>query len=304
MKKLIVYLKGILLGFVGLAIPGLSASTIALEVDIYYEMIDAISNLFKRFKKSIIFLLFLVLGYFSGGFIGSVIINTVYKDFPLVIILLIIGFILGGIPNMSLKLKPGLKKVSCYITMAVIIALLLAFTFLVKNGEQITFDNMQISDYIILFFVGVFTSSTLVIPGVDFAVLLISIGYYHALIELIAEIFIFEDFLHKLLVLGVYLIGYGIGSFLLSKLIKLLLDKFQIQSQFASFAFVLIAPFIVIKKGIIDNPNFSFNITECIIGAVLGIIAMVSIFLVTRYLHKKHEKSNNNEEIEKLEKTE
>ena len=296
MKKLIVYLKGILLGFVGLAIPGLSASTIALEVNIYYEMIDAISNLFKRFKTSIIFLIFLVLGYFSGGFIGSVIIHTVYNDFPLIIILLIIGFILGGIPNMYHNLKPGLKKVSCYITMLVIIAGLLAFTFLVKNGEQITFENMEISDYIILFFVGIFTSSTLVIPGVDFAVLLISIGYYQALISLIAEIFVFQDLLHKLLVLGVYLVGYGIGSFLLSKVIKLLLDKFQIQSQFASFAFVIIAPFIVIKKGIIDNPNYSCNTIQCIIGAVLGIGAFLGMFFAMRYFRLKHEKEKVCEE--------
>ena len=287
MKKLIVYLKGILLGFVGLAIPGLSASTIALEVNIYYEMIDAISNLFKRFKKSIGFLLFLVLGYFSGGFLGSVIIDTVYNDFPLIIILLIIGFILGGIPNMSLNLKPGLKKISCYITFLVIVGGLVLFTFFVKNGEPITFENMQVSDYIILFFVGVFTSSTLVIPGVDFAVLLISIGYYHALIELIAEIFVWESLLHKLLVLGTYLIGYGIGSFLLSKVIKLLLDKFQIQAQFASFAFVIVAPFIVIKKGIFDNPLFYYNTIQIVIGSILGILAFLIMFFMMRYFRKK-----------------
>ena len=51
LKKLIIYLEGILLGFVSLAIPGLSASTIALEIDIYYDMIDAISNIFKKFKR-------------------------------------------------------------------------------------------------------------------------------------------------------------------------------------------------------------------------------------------------------------
>lgn len=282
MKHLITYLKGTLLGFVGLAIPGLSASTIALEVDIYYPMIDALSNLFKKFKTSVIFLIFLILGYFSGGFIGSVIIDGVYKLYPLVIIILIIGFVLGGIPKMASNLKPGLKKVSCWSTMFIIILALLAFTFLVKNGEQITFDNMELSDYIVLFFVGIFTSSTLVIPGVDFAVLLLALGYYNALIDLIANIFVFTNFANKLLVLGVYLIGYGIGSFLLSKIIKTLVDKFQEEGKFASFAFVVIAPFIVIKKGIFDNDMFSFDVVQLIIGIILGIIAFFGMFFLMK----------------------
>ena len=172
----------------------------------------------------------------------------------------------------------------------VVVLGLLTFTFAVKNGEPITFENMGISDYIILFFVGLFTSSTLVIPGVDFAVLLISIGYYQALIQLIAEIFVFEDLLHKLLVLGIYLVGYAIGSFALSKLIKLLLDKFRIQSQFASFAFVAVAPFIVIKKGILDNPNYSFNTVQCIVGCILGVIAFLGMFFVMRHFRIKREK--------------
>ena len=65
MKKIIVYIKGIILGFVGLAVPGLSAATVALEVGIYQPMIEAISNIFKKFKSSIIFLIFELLNHIN-----------------------------------------------------------------------------------------------------------------------------------------------------------------------------------------------------------------------------------------------
>lgn len=52
MKRFITFCKGLILGFVGLAVPGLSASTIALEINVYYDLIDSISNIFKKFKKA------------------------------------------------------------------------------------------------------------------------------------------------------------------------------------------------------------------------------------------------------------
>ena len=110
MKKIIVYIKGIILGFVGLAVPGLSAATVALEVGIYQPMIEAISNIFKKFKSSIIFLIFLVLGYFTGGFIGSVAVESIYKTAPLVMILLVNGLICGGLPHMAKRSKTASER--------------------------------------------------------------------------------------------------------------------------------------------------------------------------------------------------
>ena len=287
MKKIIIYLKGIVLGFVGLAVPGLSASTIALEINVYYDLIDSLSNLFKKFKKSVLFLIFIMLGYFTGGFIGSVAMNTVYVTTPIIMILLVMGMVIGGLPNMAKDLKNGIKKPSCWIVLVLLSLLLVAFSFLLTAGKEITFDNMKLSDYIILFFVGVFTSSTLVIPGVDFAVLLISLGYYSAFTSTIANLFDLSVFAHTCAVLGVYLIGYGIGSFLLSKIVKIVINRFVDQTKYASFAFVLVAPAIIIKKGIFDNPNFSYTTSELVIGIILGLVSMISMIVLLHYLSKR-----------------
>ena len=287
MKRFITFCKGVILGFVGLAVPGLSASTIALEINVYYEMIDSISNIFKKFKKSVLFLLFLMMGYFVGGFIGSVAMNTVYVTTPIIMILLVMGMVIGGIPNMAKDLKSGIKKPSCWIVMVLLSCLLIAFSFFLTAGKEITFDDMIIADYIVLFFVGVFTSATLVVPGVDFAVLLISLGYYSAFTSLVANFFDFSVFLHTITVLGVYLIGYGLGSFLLSKLIKIIINKYEDQTKYASFAFVLVAPAIIIRKGIFDNPNFSYTTGELVMGIILGVVSMVSMILLLHYISKR-----------------
>lgn len=291
MKRIITFIKGIILGFVGLAVPGLSASTIALEIGVYQHIINAISNIVSKFRQSAVFLIFIMLGYFTGGFIGAVAVESVYKTAPLVMIMLVIGLILGGIPHMAKSLKPGVKKASDWIVLVVTVIALLAFSFFVTGGKEVSFDNMKFYDYIVLFFVGLITSTTLVVPGVDFAVLLIALGYYNAITSLISNIFDFSVIGHTLLVLGIYLVGYGIGSFIFSKLIKKLITKFSDQTTYASFGFVLVAPFVVIKKGIFDNPDFRYSTFDIIFGSILFVASILIMVYILIIFDKKRKRA-------------
>lgn len=292
MKKLITFIKGIILGFVGLAVPGLSASTIALEIGVYQHIISAISNLFSKFRQCALFLLLIVLGYFTGGFIGAVAVESIYKTAPLVMILLVIGLIIGGMPHMAKSLKPGVRKASDWIVLVVTVVALLAFSFFVTGGKEVSFDDMHVWDYIILFFVGIITSTTLVVPGVDFAVLLIALGYYNAITSLISNIFDFSMIGHTALILGIYLIGYGIGSFIFAKLIKKLITRFRDQTTYATFGFVLVAPFVVIKKGIFDNPDFSYTTFDIIFGSILFVASILIMIYILHAFDKKRKKES------------
>ncbi len=282
MKYLTIFLKGILLGFVSLAIPGLSASTIALEVGVYYLLINSISNIFKDFKKSIVFISTLIAGYAVGSFAGALSIDLVYKNYPVVMTLMILGFILGGIPYMAKELKDGLKKVSCWISLAVVVVFLILFSFLITEGKNITFENMKIIDYVLLFIVGFISASTLVVPGVDFAVLMLALGYYSPFIDLIANIFNFDQIIHTLIIFGFYLAGYFIGCFVFSVLIKKMVRKFSLQTKFASFGFVLVAPAIVIKKNMIDNPSFYTTPLQIVVGCILAVVGFLGLFFLPK----------------------
>ncbi len=298
MKNLIIYIKGILLGFVSIAIPGLSASTVALIVNIYYDMISSISDIFKTPKKSIKFLIFLMLGYGTGAFLGATSVSVAYEAYPLPVILIIMGFIIGAIPGMIKDLIPYLKKVSNWIVLIVVTTLLIIYSYIVTNGENITFDNMQLHDYISLFIVGILTSATLVIPGIDFAVVFLSIGYYYAFTGLLANLFDFSMLGPNMLILGVYLVGYGIGSFLFSRLIKILINKYETQTKFASFAFVIAAPAIVIRKCIVDNDAFYYNDAQVIVGSVLGMISLALMLFIPVVYKKYKKKKELNKKVE------
>lgn len=279
MKNLGVLVKGIIIGFISIAIPGLSASTIAIILGIYYTMIDSIASILKSFKKSIIFLIFLVLGYSIGSLGGAFVISSVYKVYPLPLLLCIIGIIIGSLPKMIRDVLPYKKKISNWMISILVMVALFAFSFVVRQGKLVDFSDMQIYDYIILAVVGFVTSVTLVVPGVDFAVVLIAFGYYYAIVNAISEMMVLKNLLLNASVLLTYLISYGLGAFCCSKIIKRLIMKHEERMMFVNLGFVMISPFIVIKSAIIDNET-QINITSVtlligILLAVAGFIAMI-----------------------------
>lgn len=280
MKYLGIFLKGILIGFVSIAIPGLSASTIAIILGIYFCLINSISDLFKNFKKSITFLVTLVGGYGIGSILGALSIKAVYESYPLITVCVILGCIVAIIPKMFKDLVPYIKKVSNWVVMIGVCIFLIFCSYFLTNGANVSFDNMEFVDYAMLAIVGLVTAATLVIPGVDFAVVLLTFGYYYAFVDVIADLVSFNNVGPNLLILGVYLVFYGIGAFILSKLIKKLIARFEQQTKFASFAFVITAPAIVIKKSIFENPNFTYSGQQMTLGVVLFIIAIMIVLLI------------------------
>lgn len=284
MKKIQLFLKGILIGFVSVAIPGFSASTIAIILGVYYVMIEAISELFQHFKRSLVFLLVLIAGYAVGAWIGANCVSILYDSFPLVMVFITLGLIIGSLPKMILEIKPYLHKISNWVIVLFIWGMLLLFSFLVIQKEEVTLSiYMPIQDYFWLAGIGIITAGTLVIPGMDFAVVLLSLGYYHAIMGLM-NVFS-KEVLSNFLVLCVYLIGYGVGAFLLSKLIQQLVKKYEVKMKFANFAFVAISPFLVIKQGILNNPYFDnhqiISDSTFVLAIVLGILA----FLIVTFIH-------------------
>lgn len=263
-SKLSLYLISVLMGFCGLAIPGLSASTIAIIFLVYYDMIYAISHILSQPKKSITFLLVLVAGYATGSIVGAVAVNTIYVNFPVPMVAAVLGFLIGTIPRMTVETRQDFKKPVNWVVMVVVAVAFLLYTLLISSKQNLVFVDNQISfpkDYIIMAAVGMVTSTTLVIPGVDFAVTLMALGYYYALIDLMGNIGSMILYPSRLFLFLSYVIGYGIGSFFLSKGLRYLLKRFPRQLHCVNYALVCVAPLIVLKKCVIDNDNFWVHFT-------------------------------------------
>ncbi len=277
MKYIIIILKGILIGFASVGIPGLSASTIAIILGVYYLMIDSISNIFKNFKNSISFLLSLLIGYGIGALIAGNAFSVLFENYPLAITLLILGFVVGSVPKLYKEIKPGLKSFANWLVVIIIWAMLLMFSFVFIKADEVslTFD-MPLINWILLAIVGLITSGTLVIPGMDYVVVLLSLGYYQAIMGLLS---FFTDGViwENLVILAVYLVSYGIGAFFISKFISKYKEKHEMKMKFANFAFVSISPVIIIKQSLFNNDNFK-GITNDYIGLIIGIILFILAF--------------------------
>lgn len=255
-KYLFLSLKGILIGFASLGVPGLSASTIAIVLFVYYDMIYAISHIFSQPKKSLTFLAFLLTGYTIGCIGGAWMVNSLYVLYPVPVIAAVLGFLIGSIPRMVADNKEDFKKWPNWVVMIVIASIFLVYALVITGDQTVTFDKeLMPIDFIMMAIVGIVTSTTLVIPGVDFAVTLMALGYYYAFIGLVGDFAALFAAPSRLMLLGAYLIGYGVGSFALSKGLRYLIKRFPRQLNCVNIAMVAVAPIIVIKKCLIDNPN-------------------------------------------------
>ncbi len=290
-SKLSLFLIAILMGFCGLAVPGLSASTIALIFLVYYDMIYAISHILKQPKQSIAFLAILISGYALGAVGGTIAVNTIYANFPIPMIAAVLGFLIGTIPRMTVETRHDFKKPSNWVVMILVAGIFLLYALFVGGEQDLIFTDISFpGDYITMLVVGMLTSTTLVIPGVDFAVTLMAMGYYFALIDLMGNPILLITVPARLFLFLAYVVGYGLGSFLLSKGIRYLTKRFPRQLHCVNYAMVCVAPLIVLKKCVWDDfSNFKahFSGPQMIWAIALfaaGFFAYTWIPVVLRYL--------------------
>ena len=295
MKRAIgIFIKGIIIGFVSIAIPGLSASTIAIVFGLYYLLIDSISSIFSNFKKSVLFLITIMLGYGVGSILGATLVSKLYIEFPLPVIFLILGFVIGSIPEMHREIKNTNSKKTNYLITIIIATAVILYSSLAFDGKAVDFDNMELYEYFVLAIVGFVTSATLVIPGVDFAMILLSFGYYYAILGTINNIVSLTDLNHNIIVLAIYLISYGIGAFFVSKFIKRVIGKHEAQFKYANLGFIIAAPIVVIQKSIfknellLNNKEIYVSQSQIIIAAALFIFGFILMYSFN-YFNSEHD---------------
>ena len=203
----------------------------------------------------------------------------------------VLGFLIGTIPRMTVETRKDFKKPVNILIMIGVAIIFLLYTFLVSSKQDLVFDtDIRFPlDYIIMASVGIVTSTTLVVPGVDFAVTLMALGYYYALIDLMGNFPALIMHPSRLFLLLAYVVGYGIGSFFLSKGLRYLTKSYPRQLHCVNYALVCVAPLIVLKKCVLDNPNFWVHFTgpQMVWAIVLfgvGFFAYTWVPIVLRYV--------------------
>ena len=122
MNFLTTFLKGIVVGIGGI-LPGLSGSVMLLILGLYERCIGILSNVFKNFKKNIVFLIPLVLGFGVGILAFSRVIDYFLSEFEFYTRYLFFGLVLGTVPLFYRSVKKNGFAKRYYIVIAAAAAL-------------------------------------------------------------------------------------------------------------------------------------------------------------------------------------
>ena len=249
MKNLInQLLRGVVIGVANI-IPGVSGGTMMVSMGVYDTLIHCITHLFKEFKKSIKTLLPYAVGMLVGIVALASVIDWGLENYPLPTNTLFIGLILGG-------LGPLLKKVDRKkINLAAVIAFVVLFALIIwlgvqrkdsiQNAESIDMNAMQI---LVMVFIGMVASATMIIPGVSGSLVLMLLGYYKPVVNALSTL---KDALFSLdfsmmgqpvLMLLPFLLGIVLGIFGVAKLIEWLTVRYPTATYCGVLGLVMASP--------------------------------------------------------------
>ena len=280
-------IKGMFIGIANI-IPGVSGGTIALSMGIYDKLIGAVSNFLKDWKKSVVTLLPIIAGCGIGLIGFTFAIEYLLTEHTFVTCMTFIGLILGGLPVLVRQLKSKLQNRGSSIGISDIISFLALFAFAVilplMGSDQEVMKSLTASPglMLIMFFLGIIASATMVIPGVSGSMVLMILGYYYGIIESIKT---FLEALKTLdipvltnsfLVLAPFGIGVLLGIFLIAKLITFLFEQYGVQTYCAILGLILSSPFAIFYNtglfGQLDQLNFKLTVSGIILAVVGGVV--------------------------------
>lgn len=263
-------------------IPGVSGGTIALILGIYQKFLHAISHFFSDLKNNVKFLFPVVLGMGIAIITMSNVISYSYEEFPVATTMFFMGLVLGGMPFLfkKVKKKKEAKEWSSYLLMFLTFALVIFMAcsdLIFDTTGTVNLSNLNLFGYVLLFLVGVIAAGTMVVPGISGSLMLMLLGYYYPVLNVIKELAKFDNILSNLLLAGTFGVGVLVGIVLISKLLEYLFQKYEIKTYCAVIGFIVASFFAIPISTFLELGTVTFHVIEVIVGfIVLGIGALIS----------------------------
>jgi len=272
------FLAGVAIGIANI-IPGLSGATVAISFGVYEKLIEAIATIKTTFIQNLSFLAILGFGIIVGIITFAKGIVFSFEKYELWLVCFFIGLILGGIPAIYQKTNKQFSATN-------IIPLLIAFGLvlligLVDVNNTVNSNDLGLINYLMIVLVGFLGASAMIVPGISGAFIFLVLGYYHVIIEAIANLTDSNLFLESLIILGFLAIGIILGLFSFAKLIKYFLKQYSNQTYFAIFG-VIFASIIILFKPLIDIEIVFYQ-------AVIALLLIDLGFFITYLLGGRHD---------------
>lgn len=258
------FLKGIIVGIGGIS-PGLSGSVLLVILGLYKKTINSIGMLFKNFKDNIKFLFPLVLGFGTGILIFSKIVNFLLNNYEMQTRFAFLGLVIGTIPLFYKEVKKEGFNSKYYI----VILSAAVIGFLIFNLNKNLFPNVTNPNIFQSIILGVAVAGSSIVPGVDSAVILSTLGLYELYVGSIADV--------NMTVLLPALLGLILGAIIISLIMNKLIKEYYT----ATFS-VIFGLFIAIIPNILNETCvLKFDITS-----LISLLVFIFGFIVSYFLGK------------------
>lgn len=277
MKNIMLVIKGFVMGIANI-IPGVSGGTLALTLGIYEQFIGAISHLLSNLKENLKFLIPVAFGMEISILTMSNVIPTCFERFKIPTTLFFMGLVIGGIPMLYHKVKESdeKKQLPSYVIMALAFALVIVLAFskeLFGNGlGDVSFDNMSGLSYIGISLIGMIAAATMVIPGVSGSLVLMLLGYYYPIINVVKELTHFDNILPNIFIAGFFGIGVVLGIVLVAKLIEWLLKEYEKKTYFGVLGFIFASVIAIPVSVYHEFGNFNFDFIQVLLGVLFLVV--------------------------------
>lgn len=287
-------------------LPGVSAGTVGLIVNIYDKLISGINDLKKNFLRAFLTLLPIGIGWVASGILLLYVQHKCWDYIPFIIVCICTGFLIGGMP--TIYKESGIEKINkndgLRMAIGFIIATLIGvFSVLAYVFNWFSFEeafanpNQNWWVYIVIIVIGFVAAAACIIPGISGAMILFIFGLYQPVLNIYFgdnSIIHNHDRLGSGLLLTLCLaIGVVLGFLAISKVMKSLLEKHKRGTYGYVLGFIagsIVAMFINNQIWpAYSNPNTS-QWYQYLIGIILLIaIAIATLLLIKLSSRKKKE---------------
>lgn len=276
-------LKGMVIGIANI-VPGVSGGTMMVAMGIYDKLIHCITHLFSELKKSILFLIPIVIGMGIAVVATSFGLEYLFAKIPIQTNLLFIGLIVGGLPAMWKNVKGSKINVGHMIAALVFFGIVVTMAILGETEGNAADLSFNVVNVLKLFGVGVIAAATMVIPGVSGSMMLLLLGYYNPVLSAIT------DFISALVALDVngimqgvgvlapFGLGVVIGIFAIAKLIEIIFAKFPLYAYWAIIGLIVASPIAIVAM------NMTAFAAINVVSILTGIVAFALGFVVAMKL--------------------
>lgn len=270
------WIKNIIVGaLIGVAniIPGFSGGTIAYMTGIYEKLLKVISDYLPNKEKKRVQYTFFLMQIGLSAFLAIVLLSKpmVYiTETPLLaqhFYFFVIGAILGSIAIVVRYEEEMSPSISKFMIFFMTIGVFLFITYKLNVGGRTELPSVtksimglqltaiDLPYYTWLFVIGIFAAGSMVLPGFSGSALLMSLGEYSNILEMISQ--------RMIIPLGIFALGCGLGILLLAKVLTVLLQKYKGGTQYFIMGLMVASIYRLIQE--IGTFNMAYLITSALL---------------------------------------